>query len=185
MGDDMDRSKDCDMSSDVERSDDIQHVEEEGARYTLQNNVLHGMYYSEHEDVRQEIPYIHGVIHGEMRCFVNDKINMQIPYVDGKKHGVAHFYNNGLLVAEMTYTEDALTGESKYFNEEGNLVREVALLNGREEGVSKTYYPTGELFELAHYHKGVLDGEVIRYKNNGDEMSRDQYQQGKKVPREK
>jgi len=66
------------------------------------------------------------------------------------------------------YNDVAYSGMVLTYDESAQLVSEVQLEKGIQEGVSKFYWPNGTLKRMAHYHNGVYHGTVSMFYENGN-----------------
>ena len=72
------------------------------------------------------------------------------------KYGLCtSYYINGKKEHEATYKNNEIDGESKYWNENGNLIREENYSNGKLNGIIKSYYPNGNLHYEEIYRNGI------------------------------
>lgn len=53
-------------------------------------------------------------------------------------------------------------------------------MNGKQNGITKIYYPEGNTSTLAIFGNGVLDGEVTHYDHNGKIILKGKYREGVK-----
>jgi len=86
-------------------------------------------------------------------------------YKDGKRNGKAYsFYKNGKLKKEGIYLDDNPIGITKMYYENGNLMMESKIVNGKNV-YYKDYYENGQLKQEVYYK----ENEIIRniYDING------------------
>jgi len=104
-------------------------------------------------------------------------------------------YQNGLLVGIENYWDikGTKTAENKYEIvkkdtiyisqktdtsrawKDAVLVSEVPFKSGKEDGIRKSYFPSGKLSSLMNYKNGLLQGETIEYYENGQVKSKRNY----------
>ena len=65
------------------------------------------------------------------------------------------YYINGKKEHEATYKNNKIDGESKYWNENGNLILEENYSNGKLNGIIKSFYPNGNLKHEKIYSNGI------------------------------
>jgi len=121
-------------------------------------------------------------------------------FLKGKKMGLWKFYVPGaekLIVSQGEFIDDKKVGywkedgfEGEYLNglKEGCWigysaidslhVDEINYKNGRMEGISKGYYPNGNLRFSAFYRNGLFDGEFIKFSSGGKLMEKGRYKKG-------
>jgi len=96
-------------------------------------------------------------------------------------------------------SSDVTDGLKKYYNKEGKLKTEVTILNGKRDGVAKTYYNgkvslamnykagrregaskryyrDGTIYQETFYKDDKMDGERKKYRENGTLMSSARYE---------
>lgn len=86
-------------------------------------------------------------------------------FVDQVKDGVWNYYSsNDILITVENYAMGKRTGTWKVFSSEsGNLLEEKNYLNGKLNGVHKTYYTDGEVSLEENYLDGKLNGHATAY----------------------
>lgn len=106
----------------------------------------------------------------------NGNIRLQLTYKDNKRHGTAMEYNvNAVPVAIYEYFND-------YLVEKQNINRTVA---DKQDGVWRTYYPSGKVKTEEVYSDGILDGYVKEYDETGAVVNSQLFQEGKLIDKEK
>lgn len=97
------------------------------------------------------------------------------------------YYENEVIIATQTFNLKnellSLEGkikDGKYFEyyENGKIKAERNFLNGKEEGVAKFYYPSGNLQSKVEYSSGVLNGLVYIYSESGRLLFEQNYKDG-------
>jgi len=113
--------------------------------------------YYEGGQIKARIRYCENSDSAYTRLFNNDGEKLaEGVYVDKKREGNWIFYSNGQKIAEETYAD------------------------GLKHGVSKTYYPTGELFEMSDWQNGKQDGNHRVFFKNGKPYMQCKYADGKR-----
>ena len=133
----------------------------------------------------------------------NLKFNLKII----KKEGVAKLYSeNGILTSEIPFKNDVVIGVAKLYNAQtGKLEYEENLVNGKRNGLSKKYYPSGKVLNEINfkddkeegimrvyyetgklqgeipYKNGQVDGVVKAYDENGKLIEQAVYKNGEEV----
>lgn len=100
-------------------------------------------------------------------------------YNNGKKAAAHMFYRNGKHKAIGIYTEQKKDSLWRYFDTEENLVSEEFYKKGTVNGLSKSYYGSGQLLEELNYKDGVKDGKWNQYFENGQLSQEATYVNGK------
>lgn len=157
--------------------------------------------YTDEGIIKSEINYQNGYLHGDYQTYNEDgKPKYKANYVYGKAHGASQFYSeNGELQLVRYYNFDELIGYS-YLNESnelipmiginkgtvdiksyypnGNLARELTLLNGEFNGFYKKYHSNGQLSSKEYHIAGIQDGESISYFEDGSLYIKSYYVNG-------
>lgn len=143
--------------------------------------------WDEHGQLRAEIPYHKGKLHGEAFYYhENGEVKKIVPYLQDKIHGIVREYNtHGLLVGEIAYelgdkhgvvrylgTDEIpaytelyqkgklVTGE--YTSPEGEVVSRVVDGNG-----TQTFYTNGHLDKVVTIQNGACEGEMQLFDDSG------------------
>ena len=77
------------------------------------------------------------------------------------------FYKNGKLKAAGLYVNELKDSTWHYFSVDSVLMMSEQYQKGKLNGVTKTYYYTGELYEIKNWTQGVENGSWIQYFING------------------
>ena len=149
-----------------------------------------------------------GERHGIWRKYYNnDRIRYSGRFEHGKEVGVFKFFSasnsdNPVIIKEYSPDSDladvrfytpsgVLESEGKmrgkdregkwlFYHENGkSIMSEENYVNGKLEGVYKTYYPSGEPTEIAYYKNGLLDGNYKKYSIKGFLYQDFNYSRGK------
>lgn len=80
------------------------------------------------------------------------------------------YYNNGNIQRELWVVDAKMSGLFKEYYENGNLENEVNLANGKENGIAKEYYENGGISAIANYKDGVLDEKLITFDSLGKNL---------------
>lgn len=111
-----------------------------------------------------------GIPTGEFRYYSPDgKIKtVSVMSDEGKTARTVSFATNGLKIAEGKYRFEKKDSTWRYYSElDGVLLSEENYLAGTRNGVSKTFYPNGNITEVIHYLSGKKEGEWIQYFDDG------------------
>ena len=118
---------------------------------------------------------------------------------------------NGDLINQYSYYKGKLDGLQKLFDANGMLICSFEMKNGRKHGVEKSYFSNGSLYEESSYQNGIrhgktftyfegegenkdggleteanwskgrLEGDLIKYDQNGEILSTTKYKSGRKI----
>ena len=130
-------------------------VKEEG---TYLNNKKNGLWTLYSYNGKEEITFSIDVKNGEYKKYNGDVVVSQ-----GR-------YSNGLMIGEWIYRWDNgnLKGQGNYINGDGGNLSESGFpINGRD-GLWKWNYENGEVKLTLNYNNGLLNGEFVRYHENGE-----------------
>jgi antitoxin component YwqK of YwqJK toxin-antitoxin module len=97
-------------------------------------------------------------------CFSEGNIKSTGKYKDFKREGVwTFYYYSGRLKAREYYKNGKLDGNQLYYSERGLITYDENYLNDQKNGLLTEYYINGNVYSLANYTAGKIDGE---YKNS-------------------
>jgi antitoxin component YwqK of YwqJK toxin-antitoxin module len=105
----------------------------------------------------------------------------EVKLEEGEK--VVTSFANGTpqLVREMKEKDGKLEAvyEKEYY-EDGNLLKEGAILENQRHGTWKAYYRSGKLWNVGSYDRGVRSDSIVGYYPNGNVKYRGLYTDGQK-----
>jgi antitoxin component YwqK of YwqJK toxin-antitoxin module len=87
-------------------------------------------------------------------------------YQGGQVHGVMKVFEKGRCVSQQQYLNGRLHGPSITFDEAGQPLARLQFSEGVLEGPSE-FFHEGQRVRLAHYHRGVLEGESTDFTRDG------------------
>ena len=88
--------------------------------------------------------------------------------VSQKKDSTWHYYNvDEILILSEQFNGGKLDGITKTFYEEGEVYEIKNWINGVENGKWEQFYTNGHLIMSTTYKKGILSGKYIYYYPNG------------------
>ncbi|MBO5997160.1 MAG: toxin-antitoxin system YwqK family antitoxin [Alphaproteobacteria bacterium] len=104
-------------------------------------------------------------------------------YKDGQKDGIAKAYylDNEQLAAEVIYKNNKLNGPVKAYFNDGSLMNEGEMVDGKKEGIWKTYHPNGKLYAEINFQNDKPDGTVKWLDEDGNEEAVENWKNGKVV----
>lgn len=132
------------------------------------------------------------------------KLMYQGQFKDGKPVGEwTRFYEGGQVKAKINYTENSDSAFAQLFDEWGKKIAEGAYVNekregkwiffsnnvkiseeefseGRKHGISRTYYPTGEVLEESEWENGTREGNYRVFFKNGKPYMQCKFSNGKR-----
>jgi uncharacterized protein len=142
-----------------------------------------------------EIPYHAGKREGKAyRFYSNGNISSRMHFKNGiKEDSVVDYYISGKIKLIRSYKKGRMKGERIYFSEDGKgfdgdfvsyyenglVERECKCVNGRPEGLERTFTTKGKKIKVANYKDGFADGEVMYYDLNEQVILTETYRKGK------
>ncbi len=69
-------------------------------------------------------------------------------------------------------------GESKVYDEQGNLIAQIPYRKGALEGVSTYYYPSGQIKTEIPFQKNEIEGDLVEFLENGTLKAKHHYIKG-------
>jgi len=147
------------------------------------NGVTNGTVKSYFEDgkLNYEAPFVDSIENGtEKDYYDNGKLKGEVIYANGKRNGIAKWYNKkGKLECQATYVNDSVTngvvrddcGENETEPEKRYYV-ERPYVNGKENGLEKTFYDNGVLAEETPIKNGSVDGIVKKYNRYNGKLAK-------------
>ena len=108
--------------------------------------------------------------------FENGQLQWQANYEGGKLQGEAiEYYESGKLKRIATYKDNNINGSVRTYFENEKLMAEWMYIDGKRvneegiyfEGIDKTFYENGNLWEERNFHNGVRDGLGKEYFESG------------------
>lgn len=153
-----------------------------------------------------------GVKEGVYQLFINGKLSEKGEYKEGKQEGsrtlfyesgkvqVEEMYNNGRIISKKTYFDNGelesegqydenitMSGEWKYYYQNGKMKEKVNFNNNVEDGVFVEYHENGNLKTEGTYVpvtfgvevEGLESGELKEYDENGQLVAKKQCEEGR------
>lgn len=100
----------------------------------------------------------------------------------GKKAKTISYYPNGKKMAAGNYLNERKDSTWLFFSEkEGILVSEEVYNKGNKDGISKTFYPDGQLAEILTWKNGLKSGLWEQYYTDGKIKFRGHYTENEKT----
>lgn len=101
------------------------------------------------------------------RYHENGNLQAEILYSETSDSAFATLYDpEGKRIAEGAYLHEKKTGSWNLYSGKRRISEE-EYLSGVKHGLSKTYYPTGELFEKAEWAYGLREGRYTAFYKTG------------------
>ena len=88
-------------------------------------------------------------------------------YVDEKREGTWQFFSENRKVSEETFIKGVKNGISRKFYPTGELLEESEWQNGLQEGNYRVFYSNGKPFMQCKYSNGKRNGLCLSYFHNG------------------
>lgn len=89
-------------------------------------------------------------------------------YDSGKQSVTITYFNNGFKMAEGHFINEKRDSLWKFYSEyDGKLVAEEIYLDGKKNGISKTFYADAELAEILTWKNGSREGNWEQYFSDG------------------
>ncbi len=152
---------------------------------------------------QQELSYINGQLQGLAKVYDTDgKLHFEYQYHNGKLKGYTYYDKSGKVISEATQKGSILRFVSKYphggndaegnmvdgkneglwksYLESGTLFSETTYKADQPEGTVKLYYPQGTVAIEKNYKAGQLDGLYRHYHHNGKAYTEGYYVAGVK-----
>lgn len=96
------------------------------------------------------------------------ELKMEINYREGKKNGLRITYREKEKIEE-NFVDDLKQGISRYYYPDGQLMKEINFVDGLEEGITREYAKDGRIIQLITYKKGFIANRerINRYDSEG------------------
>ncbi len=155
------------ISSNTAVAQDINKMDDAGKRHGIWKK-----YYSNSKQLRYEGQFDHGKEVGTFKFYCEECGDKPTTTKDFKLNSdiatVKYFTIKGKLVSEGQMRGKERIGEWVYFQKKSNdIMSKEMYVDGKMEGVQKTYYPNGKLTEEITYIGGVKDGNNNYYSPEG------------------
>lgn len=135
--------------------------------------------------IQQSEHYKMGIKDGVFeRYYETGTISSRNEFLNGLQTGVENYWDaNGMKTAETKFEiikKDSSTVSQKTDTtkgwKDGILISEVPFQSGKENGIRKSYYPSGKIASAYSLKAGLLQGKAIEYYENGQiKTSRNYY----------
>lgn len=152
---------------------------DEQGRLKAKNLYLDGELHGEqrqylHGDLYSISHYAHGKREGVHAQYARGKLRRIEEYHDGELDGVTEQYFIGpeqTLRSRVEYRHGKVHGWSRLYHGDGTLEREVHSVDGRKDGVARTWHDqaANQVSELEHYRDGERVGEHLLRRYNADD----------------
>jgi len=98
------------------------------------------------------------------KFFGNGNIHIESEVEFGIPSGFANiYYENGVKKLETEFFDGQLSGKTRYYNEDGILLRDYIFSYGRLNGICYEYYPNGIIQKEKTFVDGQLTGDLNYY----------------------
>lgn len=102
--------------------------------------------------------------------------------VGEKFTGVRPFYENNRLDKEVTYVKGKRNGLTKTYYPSGNLKQTFNFVDGRKSELATWYYEDGKVFRTTPYKNDTIHGKQIQYYRSGRLKAEMSYVEGHRLP---
>jgi antitoxin component YwqK of YwqJK toxin-antitoxin module len=89
------------------------------------------------------------------------------------------FNEQGKKIAEGNYVNEKRAGKWTLYSD-GIKISEESYVEGQKHGISRKFYPTGELFEKTEWKNGLQEGDYEVFFKNGEPYMQCKYSEGKR-----
>jgi|GEM_PF-4687057 len=125
-------------------------------------------------------------LEGPSKDFTDDgKLKRLQTYVHGTSSGRFLTYSDdgAVLLEEKNFQDGKRNGVFRTFFADGKPKTETHWANDEQTGVAQEWWPNGKLKEKAHYQAGLLNGERLRYRQDGTPESVEHFEPDPTRPR--
>lgn len=138
-----------------------------------------------HENGLTNITYklVNGNAHGEWKSFYdNGNLKQEANFINGRRVGLLRNFNReGKLTFIIKYDEEGKKYYEENFFDDG-IISAIYNYNGDEfDGISKGFWPNGNLRYERNYKNGLLSGQYVWYNKQGNILSEEKWENGKIV----
>ena len=96
-----------------------------------------------------------------------------------KQYTLENYHPNGTIESRGDYkTNIGYVGYWESFDEYGNITYKYSYEEGKLQGKTEKFYPTGQLEIVKHYNEGLLDGLYTKYYQHGQIEQQGYYEEG-------
>lgn len=114
------------------------------------------------------------------RYYTGGGVKAKIEYIENSDSSYAQLFNErGKKIAEGHYINEKKVGKWTFFSN-NKKISEEHFVNGQKHGISKKFYPTGELFEKSEWRNGKQEGNYEVFFKNGKPYMQCKYSNGKR-----
>lgn len=161
---------------------------------TYKNNIFNGQskIYYENGNIQDEINYKNGKPNSMKTYRDNGSLLADVNFYNDDKMNVVKYYENGNIMLKRDLQNDKIIGIEEWYRDDGTLLSKVSFKDGKQDGLSKTFYGDGSICERMWnndkpqqkkcFNKEgkniVLNGLVKFYHKNGKLEAEDNYVNG-------
>ncbi len=114
------------------------------------------------------------------RYYEGGQVKAKIKYDQNSDTASAVLFDQfGKKMAEGAYVDEKRAGKWQFYSD-NRKVSEETFANGVKHGISRTYYPTGEVLEETDWQNGQQDGSYRVYYKDGKPYMQCKYSNGKR-----
>ena len=136
-------------------------------------------YYYRSGNLEKEFFYTQSGVQAQVRIFYsNRKIKTIGEYCSKKRCGTWEYFDNlGNIILKENYVDDVLNG-SYFVYFEGNLAHTYIYINGKKNGLAKSFFATGQIKILKNYLNNKLHGSYEVFNKKGELIDKLNYSNG-------
>ncbi|MEW6160053.1 MAG: toxin-antitoxin system YwqK family antitoxin [Verrucomicrobiota bacterium] len=114
----------------------------------------------------------------------NGQVRSEIPYINGVVHGLSQSWHaNGLLAHEIPMVHGQVEGVARFWNEKGTFLGSYEIRNGT--GIQKIWFPNGKLMGEVPLIDGMMTGRQIAFFEDGTIAAETYYIRNQRVSKKK
>jgi hypothetical protein len=114
---------------------------------------------------------------------INSKIeNDTVTVADTGFTGITKYYNGKMIMKEVTFKNGVQQGLTKTFYPDGKLYQTIWYEKGVREDTSRWYYKDGKVFRASPYKNDTINGTQLQYYRSGRVKAKMSYISGIRTP---
>lgn len=94
--------------------------------------------------------------------------NFFCPEIEAPDSTAREYYEDGSLFSEISFRDGQIVGVSRFFHENGQLMRQTHYCHGRPHGPHITYFDDGQIDSRGYYYQGEMTGRWVYYFPDGE-----------------
>ena len=136
-------------------------------------------YYYRSGNLEKEFFYTQNGVQAQVRIYYSDrKIKTIGEYCSKKRCGTWEYFDNlGNIILKENYVDDVLNG-SYFVYFEGSLAHTYIYINGKKNGLAKSFFASGQIKILKNYLNDKLHGSYEVFNKKGELIDKLNYSNG-------